>query len=236
MKFGKKPAKRLRRSLALSSYMDMGQVAYPAKMAWERPIDYGMLANDSVGDCVIAGHYHLRMNWRAVAQAGNPLTVTDQQALTDYSAITGYNPADPNTDQGTNMTDALAYYKDQYATLDLQNVEQVKASIFLFGGVLIGFNVPQSMVDQLNAGQDPDWSYSPTDKASGEGHCVMPIGYGRDGLALISWGKIYRTSWEFWLAWVDEGYMLASPEWIKQSGTSPSGVDLAGLLADLKQV
>ena len=233
MKFGKKPAKRLRKCCPLSSYLNMSQVAFPPVMAWERPIDYGMLGNDSVGDCTIAGHYHLRMNWHAVANAGTPLVVTTQQALDDYSAITGYNPADPSTDQGANMPDVLAYYKDKYATLDIQNVDQIKAAMYLFGGAFIGFNVPQSMADQLNNGYDPDWAYSASDKPSGEGHCVTPLGYGRDGLAVCSWGKIYRTSWDFWLAWVDEAYALASSEWIKALGVSPSGLDLNGLLADL---
>jgi hypothetical protein len=236
MKFGKKPAKRLRKCCPLSSYLHMNQAQYPAVKAWERPIEYLMLGNDSVGDCTVAGHYHLRMNWNAVAHAGTPLVPTTQQALADYSAITGYNPDDPNTDQGANMPDVLAFYKDKYATIDVQNIEQAKAALFLFGGLYIGFNVPQSMADQLNSGQDPDWSYSPNDKPSGEGHCVVPLGYGRDGLALCSWGKIYRTSWDFWLAWVDEAYCIVSQEWIKQSGTSPSGLDLNGLLADLSSL
>jgi hypothetical protein len=231
-KFGKKPAKRLRKSLCLSNYLSMSAVSYPAVRAYERPIAYGMLANDTLGCCVIAGHYHLRMNWHAVATAGSPLVVTDQEVISDYSAITGYDPSSPSTDQGTDMPTALAWYKDDYCTLDIQNVEQVKAGMFLFGGAIIGFNVPQSMVDQLNAGVDPDWSYSPNDKPSGEGHCVVPLGYGRDGVALISWGKIYHTSWDFFLAWTDEAYCIVSPEWIKASGVSPSGLDLNGLLAD----
>ena len=105
MKFGKKAQrKRIRKALALSNYMNMSAMAYPAVKAWERPIAYGMLGNDAVGDCTIAGHYHLRMNMQAVANAGTPLVVTTEQALADYSAATGYNPADPSTDQGANMT------------------------------------------------------------------------------------------------------------------------------------
>src|SRR5271166_2770943 len=184
MKFGKKPARRLRKSLALSNYLNMGQVAFPPAHAWERPISYGMLGNDTVGDCTIAAKYHLKMNQRAVANAGSPLAVTTEEALADYSSITGYNPADPSTDQGAQCQDVLAWYKAKgdiagYATVDIHNVDMVKAAIYIFGGVYIGFNVPQSMVDQLGNGQDPDWSYSPSDTASGEGHCVVEFGYGR---------------------------------------------------------
>jgi hypothetical protein len=149
-KFGKKPAKRSRRALPLSNYLHMNAIAYPPVQAWERPIQLGMLGNDSVGDCTIAGHYHLRMIQRAVAQAGNPLVVTTEQALADYSAATGYNPADPSTDQGANLGDILKFYGDKYVTIDVANIDQVKAANFIFGGLYIGFIVPQSMVDEMN--------------------------------------------------------------------------------------
>jgi hypothetical protein len=199
-----------------------------------------MLGNDSVGDCTIAGFYHLRMNMQAVANAGTPLLVTTEQALADYAAITGYDGT-PATDRGANCMDVLNWYRQKgtiagYVVLDQNNIDQVKAATFLFGGAYIGFNVPQSMADQLNSGQDPDWSFSASDKPSGEGHCVTPVGYGRDGLAVLSWGKVYRTSWDFWNAWTDEAYSIVSKDWIKASGVSPTGLDLNGLLADMVNV
>lgn len=239
-KFGKRPAKRLRRTLSLSNYLHMGQVSFPQVQAWERPIDLGMLGNDQVGDCTIAGHYHLRMIQRAVAQAGSPLVVTTEQAIADYSAITGYDPSQTEngvnpTDTGAALTDVLAWYKDKYVAVDVQNVDMVKAANFIFGGLYFGFNVPQSMADQINAGQDPDFQFYPNDKPSGEGHCVNLCGHGRDGWALVSWGKYYRSPWDFWLAWVDECYAPVNPDWIKASGTSPSSLDLQGLLAEQAQ-
>lgn len=232
-KFGKQAAKRSLKSLALSNYLHMGTVAFPPVQAWERPIELGMLGNDSVGDCTIAGHYHLRMIQRSVAQAGNPLNVTTEQALADYTAATGYNPSDPSTDNGANMLDILKFYGDKFVTIDVQNIDQVKAANYIFGGLYIGFSVPQSMVDELNSGIDPTWKFVPNDKPSGEGHCVDPCGHGRAGLALASWGKYYRTSWEFWQAWVDEAYAIVNTDWIKASGISPSGLDLNGLIQDL---
>jgi hypothetical protein len=232
MKFGKKPAKRLRKSLALSNYLNMSAVSYPPVHAWERPIDYGMLGNDKAGDCAYAGHFHMRMNWRAVADAGNPLIVTTEQVLADYAAGTGYDPVSGANDNGAVLTDVLKQYNDKYVTLDVQNVEQIKAAIFIFGAVYLGFGVPQSMVDQLGHGIDPTWEFLPNDKPSGEGHCVVVFGYGRAGVPPCSWGKIYHTPWEFWLQNVDEAYAVISPEWIKHSGVSPSGLDLTGLLAD----
>ena len=239
MKFGKKPAVRSRKSLSLSNYLHMNQVAFPQVQAWERPIAYGMLGNDEVGDCTIAGADHLEMNWQAVANAGAPLAITTEQALADYSAVTGYDPADPSTDQGANMLDVLNYWKAKglagrkiagFATLDVQNVDQIKAAIYLFGGVYMGFNVPRSVEADPN---NKTWRLIPGDSATGDGHCVVPVGYGRSGLAPVSWGAIYHATWDFWLAYVDEAYAVVSPDWIKASGISPTGLDLNGLLQDL---
>ncbi len=240
-KFGKKAARRSRKTLALSNYLHMGAMAYPPVQAWERPIDLGMLGNDSVGDCTIAGFYHLRMIQRSVAQAGNPLVVSTEQALADYSTITGYNPNDPSTDQGANCIDVLNYYRSKgvipgYVSLDQNNVDQIQAANYIFGGLYIGFQVPQSTVDELNAGIDPTFNFVANDKPSGEGHCVDPCGHGRAGYAFASWGKYYRASWDYWMAWVDEAYAVVAPDWIKASGVSPSALDLNGLLADMAQV
>lgn len=246
MKFGKLAPKRSLKTLALSNYMRASSVPFPQAHAWERPIAYGMLKNDSLGDCVIAGAAHLEMNWQAVANAGTPFVPTDDQVIADYSAVAGYVPGDASTDNGTNMLDALHYGLRKgfvgrptwqtFATLDVQNIDQVKAAMYLFGGLFIGFSVPQSMVDELDAGVDPTWAYVPNDKPSGSGHCVDPFGYGRSGLAVCSWGKIYRTPWDFWLQNVDEAYCVVSKDWLKASGLSPTQLDLDGLLHDAQAI
>lgn len=246
MRFGKTSPKRSLKTFSLSNYMKASGVPFPQKWAWERPIQYQMLLNDSLGDCVPAACTHLEMNWQAVANAGTPLLVTDEMVLKAYEAVGGYVKNDPSTDNGCNMLDAMHYglrtgYADRppwqtFATLDVQNIDQIKAAIYIFGGVPIGFNVPQSMVDELRAGIDPTFSFVQGDKPSGEGHCVLPVGYGRSGVALISWGKVYRTSWDFWQAWVDEAYCVVSKNWIKASGVSPTGLDLEGILADAQAI
>jgi hypothetical protein len=243
MKFGKLAPKRSLKTLALSNYMKASAVAFPPAHAWERNIPYGMLLNDSLGDCVIAGCSHLEMAWQSVAHAGDtPFVPTDDQVTADYSAVGGYVKGDSSTDQGCNMLDAMHYGLrtgfvgrppwQSFATLDVQNVDQVKAAVYIFCGVPIGFSVPQSMVDEMNAGIEPTFKFVPNDKPSGEGHCVLIVGYGRSGIALISWGKVYRPSWDFFLQNTDEAYCVSSKDWLKASGISPTGVDIDGLVQD----
>jgi hypothetical protein len=240
MKFGKKPYIRNRYALALSNYGSASKIAFPPVCAYERPIDYQMLGNDSLGLCFEAGIWHQRMTWKAVANAGSPLLATTDLVVADYSAITGYDPSNPATDQGTDPNEGFAFYKANkvlagYAALDLNNIDQLKGAIYTFGGMGLGIVVPQSMVDQINQGIDPTWEFLPNDKPTNQGHYIYVSGYGRNGVAIVSWGKVYHARWDFVSRWADQAEALIGLEWLKQSGRAPSGLDLAGLLADSVQ-
>ena len=240
MKFGKLPAVRSLKMASMSNHMNMRLVKSRPVRAWERDIVLGMLGNDRIGLCTVAAMYHLRMTQRSVARAGSPLIVTDAEAISDYSAITGYDGTEA-TDNGAVCLDVINWYKAKgiilgAASVDVQNIEMVKAVIDIFGGIYTGFTVPQSMVDELNQGIDPTFKFLSNDKPTNEGHCVNWEGYGSIGSALDSWGKVYRTVWEFWQQWVTEAYAIVTPDWIKASGVSPSGLDLNGLIEDLSAV
>lgn len=248
MKFGKLPAKRSLKMASLSNHMNMKTVSYPAVRAWERPIELGMLGNgpdtyngrpfDGAGDCTIAAMYHLRMTQRSVAQAGNPLIVTTDEVINDYSTITGYDPDTGQDDNGAACLDVLNWYKAKgiilgASTVDIQNIEMVKAAINTFGCLYTGFTVPQSMVDEMRAGLEPTFTFLQRDKPSDEGHCVNFTGYGADGLAFDSWAKVRHMSWDFWQQWFTEAYAVVAPDWVKANGVSPTGLDMPGLLAAL---
>src|SRR4029077_18940153 len=59
------------------------------------------------GDCVFAGGGHETMLW--TLEAGSGAEFTGATAISDSSAVTGYNPKDPNSDQGTDVREALKY-------------------------------------------------------------------------------------------------------------------------------
>lgn len=242
LKLGRLPAKRSLKSLALSNYLNMGAAAFPRSHAWERPIDYGIMANDRIGDCTCAAIGHMIMNWQAVANAGSPVSIPDSEIISAYSAITGYDPASGANDNGANELDVLNYWQTTgiaghkivgKATLDIHNVGQIKAACYLFGGVYIGFEVPAYIMDDTS---NHNWGSMSGDKSIVGGHAVPIFGYGRGGCTNVSWGDFYHMSWEFWLRYVDEAYAVVSTDWLKQSGVSPSGLDLAGLLQDLNAV
>jgi len=243
VKLGKKAPKRLLKSLPLSAYMKSSAVAFPPKIAYERPLTYGMLANDALGDCTIAAALHMQMVWASVARAGFVPSFVDQDAISLYSAIGGYVPGDPNTDQGCVETDVLNYWKSTgmkgnqiagYVTIDVSNLDQLKAAIYIFGGVYIGIQVPAYIMNVPIGGS---WSLMPgADQSIEGGHAIPVVGYGSQGVTIISWGALYTFNYQFWADNCDEAYALVDPLWIKQSGISPSNLDLNGLLADLASV
>lgn len=252
-KFGRnKIPIREMKTLQFGNFGSASTIAYPQRKAWERNISKDPLGNDLVGDCAEAAPGHGIQNMTMVANYGSPTQVTKVQVIKAYSDITGYDPSktDANgynpTDQGSNMLDVCKYLQttglagfkfDGYIALNPQNISEIQAAIYIFGWVYAGIVVPQSLANQLNNGTVPDnWNYIKGDQESDEGHALSFFGYGRAGFAFNSWGTWYHMDIPFWLNWVNEVYALVSKAWLKQSGISPSGFDLQGLLRELPLV
>lgn len=211
------------------------------------PEKLDILANDELGDCVIAAmmHYAQAETWNT----SNPLTPTKQLTIETYSAITGYDPNDPSTDQGTCWIDALKYWKAHgipmldkngkevmhqilgYASLDLGSVAQQRYACDLFGGTLMGIQCPKSALDDTS-----NWTYQPNSPIEG-GHGINREGQGGAGWHIGSWGLWIKGTWEFSLKLADEDYIVTTPAWVEsETGQTPSGVDLNALLAAQKAI
>jgi hypothetical protein len=239
--YGKKPPKFHPKTLLLRDYLPAALPSPEAKRAWEYSVSdrtwaASMLGNDQVGNCVIAAMLHYIM--AAQANVGKPITFTTQQALDLYSAITGYNPANPSTDQGTAWTDALAYWQTTgccghkilgWAALDISSLDAIKQGISIFGGVLIGTTITQSMEDQFRNRQP--WNTPITGSVLG-GHGIPWLGYGRHGQTCITWGSRQQMD-QAALSQVDEAYIVVTQDWLDAQGKSPSGMDLDTLTANL---
>jgi len=241
VKFGCKHKLNLK-ALPLSNYMSPKAMAYPPVCSWWRPIEFGMLGNDTVGDCVIAYMLHQIMIWNSVAHAGSPQLFTTAEALQIYSAITGYDPSDPSTDQGTDPGAALDYWQKNtllghsiagYVNLDISNIDQLRFAIYTFGGIGFSFNVPAYIMG-IPGGKS--WSLvSGADTSIEGGHQVGIMDYGRNGFRENCWNTTNTFNPDFIGEFGAAAQAVVSEEWIKESGVSPTGLDLSGLLADLKE-
>jgi hypothetical protein len=248
-KLGKKPATPDARDFKLTRYLTTALPRVPSGDLGHSKlvsVPWQVLGNDKVGDCVFAGGDHEHMLW--AASAGGTVSFRDQDALADYSAVTGYDPKDPNTDQGTDMRDAAKYRRatglrdatgarhkvGAYVAINVGNVEQHKLGIYLFGAVGIGFEFPSSAFDQFDAGK-------PWDVVSGAqiegGHYVPLVGWdAAKGMFLcVSWGRLQYMTTAFLRKYNDESFAYLSLEMLRD-GKSFEGFDLAALNADIAQL
>lgn len=261
---GKKPARYDRRTLSFATYQtpSLAGLATPQTLSKLPPRprhfghqnlvnDWGMLGNDQYGDCVWAGAAHETMLWAAAARPpGTPPTVqfSTESVLSAYSQVTGFSPNDPASDQGTDMLSALNYRRTTgiqdlsstvhkicaYVSLEPGDTDQLLNACYLFGGVGIGIQFPDSAQTQFQDGEP--WSYTPGATLLG-GHYVPVVGYNHSYLEVVTWGRTIKMSKRFYQKYCDEAYAILDDEMLSpDTSLSPEGFDFAALQADLAEV
>jgi hypothetical protein len=259
-KLGKKPATYDARDFLFAKYRTTAPLPpFPANFGHENLVaadGWQMLGNgpdDTVspgyggaGDCVWAGADHETMLW-TLEGGVRAARFTGANAIADYSAVTGYDPAnaaDPNpTDQGTDVRKALSYRQKTgvvdasgtrytigaYLLLELGNLDHLYEAMYLFGVVGVGFKFPQSAMDQFSAGQP--WSVVPGPDPD-SGHYV-PLVAKRVNLECVTWGRIQQMTVAFYTKYADEAWAILSPDMLDKDGKTLDGFDLAQLRDDL---
>jgi hypothetical protein len=204
--------------------------------------EWGMLANDRYGDCVWAGAAHETMLYNK--EAGGTVAFTDANVLADYAAVTGFNPGDLATDQGTDVQDAAAYRRKTgivdsagkrhtiaaYLALDPGNLSHLLTAAYLFSAAGIGLSLPASAFDQAKKAEP--WEVVPGSPNEG-GHYVPLIGRLAGGmLVCVSWGGQQLLTESFFQTFCDEAVAYVSKEDLVNQ-KSPDGFAYADLIADL---
>lgn len=244
-KLGKKPARPGAVRLKFANYTNAAALpSAPAAFGHDTLIgarDWGMLGNDRYGDCVWAGAAHETM--LLAREAGQRVLFTDAGVLGDYAALTGFDPAKPDSDQGTDMADAASYRRSTgvidahgmrhkiaaYLALEPGNPNHLYQAAYLFGVVGIGLRLPESALDQSKSGRA--WQVVAASPIKG-GHYVPLVGRDADGLHVISWGVDQLMSETFLQAYCDEAIAYVSLEGLVDQ-KSPEGFAYDDLVSDL---
>jgi hypothetical protein len=239
-KYGKKPARPESIKLKFSAY---------AKALPTPPVEFGhdaavnpfhCLGNDRYGDCYFAGAAHEEYIYSALGSQRAHITTAD--VLDDYAAATGFNPADPATDQGTDMAQGAAYRRKigirdaknirhkvgAYASLRPGDIAEHKTATWLFGAVGLGLTVGDNQQEQFAKGEPWD---GPLGSNSG-GHYVSILAFRGGLLWVVTWGKVQAITPAFFAAQNDESVVYFSEEMLR-GGKSPEGFDVAALNDDL---
>jgi Putative lactococcus lactis phage r1t holin len=200
---------------------------------------WGMDGNDTLGDCTCAEVDHAIKALQVAA--GNPETKsTTAEVVKLYEAAGGYNPDDPNTDQGAEMQAVRNYWRKNGATLggtkhtillfaevDHRNHDLVKWCIHRFGELGVGINFPTSAMQQFDKGLP--WDVVKGSPFEG-GHAIAAVGYDDTYVYVITWGRVQRMTWAFWDWTVEEAWTQLSSEFVNAtSGNDPLGETLHAL-------
>lgn len=244
LKLGKLPARAPK--LRLATYTTPLLPPPPEQAGDASKFDGQMFLNDQLGDCAIAGPAHETLHWCALA--GKTATITDANVLSAYEAVTGYDPRDPSSDQGSVVADVVKYrrtigFPDAtgtrhkiYAGLGLPkgDATSLKQSINLFDAGGIGFEVPHYAMAQFEAGKP--WDIQRGVSTIDGGHYVAGLAYDPDYVYVATWGQIQRMTWRFYKKFADEGWAYLSPDFLNASGLSPDGFDYATLQSDVTKL
>lgn len=205
-----------------------------------------MLANDEYGDCVEAGAAHETLLW--CDSVGGTVSFTDEDVLSDYSAVTGFSAADPNSDQGTDLQEMAAYRQKTgildssgnrhritaYSSITPGDLTELMAATYVLGAVGIGINVPSSMEQQFTDGEP--LTVVPGDTLVG-GHYVPVVGRNAAGnLLVVTWGSVAEMTPGFFQEYNDEIVPYISLEYLDKSKVTPENFDMAYLGNFLKEL
>lgn len=199
---------------------------------------WGMMLNDQLGCCTIAGLGHSAQV--ATLGAGAEVTVPDAVILSDYERFCGYVNGDPSTDQGGVELDVLADARAQgfggeellgYVSPDPANVDHVKKAIAWFRSVYVGAALPLSAQKQggvwtVVAGQQGvagGWG----------GHCMVAPAYTPELCPWITWGANQDADWGWFARYVEEVHVLL---WKSQLAQFPAATQaqVLGMLEALQ--
>lgn len=253
LKYGKKAASSDSRDLRFENYrIGLALPPIPAQFGHEALIPrtgWGMLGNDQYGDCVWAGAAHETMLFNR--EANVTVDFSQHNVLKDYSAVTGFNPHDPESDQGTDTRDAMKYRQKTgvldaagkrhtigaYLAIDPKNLAHLYEAIYLFGAVGLGIQVPTTAQEQFT--ENKPWDVVP--HASIEGGHYVPLVAKRSTVNFtpmpicITWGRQQPVTEAFLHKYADEAFAIVSLEALT-NGKTLEGFDMAQLQADLKNL
>jgi len=244
---GKKAAVYDHRTLKLAKYTvalpePASEVSWITKLAAAEPLP--MYLNDKLGDCVAAAAGHMIQQWNFYA--GHPSQPEDSDILKAYEDVGGYDPGNPDTDNGMDMLSFLKYWATTgvgghkigaFLAVDWTDARQVRQAIGLFGNLYLGVGLPVSAQGQAawtvgdggiykQAGEPGSWG----------GHCIPLMASSPLSHTCVTWGATLKMSHNFLVDYGDEAFVVLSQDWIETDGVAPSGFDLAQLRSDLAAV
>ncbi len=217
-KLGKAPAKKDKRNLKFATLVRAAAPALPSSYDFDTThpgIPTPMFANDTYGDCVIAGRAHQTLRFEDIEQ-GSVLMIKDKEVLKEYLKETG------GVDSGLIVLDSLNEWRQKgwklgkhtyriqaFAEVDFAAHDELRQAIFADVGVGVGLQLPNSAKLQIHTGQPWDVTSGPdAEPGSWGGHYVYVPGYTPSGPVCVTWGRKQQMTWAWLDKYCDEAYAI----------------------------
>jgi hypothetical protein len=235
---------------ALKNYMKQSLPAPPEYVDYAPkagPPLAQMYLNDTLGDCVIACMGHIEGVF--AGNAGGPqMILPSKEIISLYSAIGGYVPGNPATDQGCDEQTALNYWAQKglsggknkiaaWLSVDGGNPVEVRTALWLFENVMFGMELPDKWITPFPSKSGFTWDAAGAADPN-NGHCVAGVGYKPSGVEIATWGMlgtITNAAIAKYATTPDQGelYTVISQDAIaKATAKAPNGFDWSQLIAD----
>lgn len=249
MKLGCLPKKTDKRTLRLAKYLQSPNVPTPpASVDWRDKVQsWPMYLNNHIGCCTIASVAHQEQLWSNAD--GAPVLPTDNDVLTAYSAVSGYNPQTGANDHGAVLLDVQNYWRNTgvagnklggYAEANIQDHRLIAVGVYLFGAMSVGVQLPLawqgSDVWDVPGRHHLFRFWNRWAPGSWGGHAVPVVSYDQQYLYVVSWGQIVKVTWPAWDQYFVEAYANFDSLWTGGDGKAPNGFDVPALTADLQSL
>jgi hypothetical protein len=228
--------------LALGRFLTGQLPPTPPVVDWVSAVTaWPMYGNDEWSCCVFSAAAHMVEAVSTYGRGTGTMPTTDD-VLAAYSAVTGFDPlAGPpganSTDQGTVIQDALGYWRRTgiaghriaaFAEVDIHDLAQINDALYLFGHLMLGVDLPYAALTQFDRSEA--WHLVSDDGGIAGGHAIN-LGFDTTGggYKAITWARVQPFSAAWWNRYVEEAWVVISPEWLSAAGANPAGVDLAAL-------
>lgn len=206
-----------------------------------------MYANDRYGDCTCASQGH-RINAQENSSGQHEIKVSDADVLEAYSAVTGFRPDDPGTDNGAYELDVLNYLRQvglgrerdgtrhtigAFTSVNWLDHNEVRRAHYVFGGLKVCAGLP------ISAQHQDVWDVTTGPAAaagSWGGHSMYSVGYYDEGLLVYTWGREKLMTWNWVDKYVDEVYAVVSEDYFRRGGSTPQGFSIEKLVDALRHL